>query len=198
MATAAVTNTLVNGTTIDAADLNTNFSDLVTFLNASVLQKDGSVALTGALDVNGQTIDMGSSKITALSDGTALTDAATFKQADVWLPAFSQAGELAVGTGTFRFYPPFDCQVIAAYAMVGTAPTGADLQVDVNRNGTTIFTTQSLRPIVAASGFVDASGTPDGTATLTALTDYLSFDIDQVGSTIAGSDLAVFVHLRRT
>jgi hypothetical protein len=62
--------------------------------------------------------------------------------------------------------------------------------VDVNHNGTTIFTTQSNRPTIAASGFYDESGTADGDVTVAA-GEYLTVDVDQVGSTIAGSDLTV-------
>lgn len=53
MATAAVTNTFVNGQTADADDVNTNFADLVGFLNNSVVHKDGAVVLTGTLDMGG-------------------------------------------------------------------------------------------------------------------------------------------------
>lgn len=70
MATAAVTNTLVDATVIDAADLNQNFADLVAFLNTSVLQKDGSIAASA-------NIPLGGFKITGLGTPTVDTDAAT-------------------------------------------------------------------------------------------------------------------------
>lgn len=74
MATATVTNTLVDGATIEVNPLNTNFTDLVTFLNASVLHADGSKALSGNLD-------LGSNKIVNLAAPTASGDAA--RKADV-------------------------------------------------------------------------------------------------------------------
>lgn len=67
-----------------------------------------------------------------------------------------------------------------------TAPTGASLIVDVNKNGTTIFTTQANRPEIAIDGHSDDSGTPDVTSLSAG--DYLSWDIDQIGSTVAGGD----------
>lgn len=70
MATAAVTNTFADATPIEAADFNQNFSDLVSFLNASVIQVDGSVAATGD-------IPLGGNKITGLGTPVADTDAAT-------------------------------------------------------------------------------------------------------------------------
>jgi hypothetical protein len=49
MATPAVTNTLANGTTVDADDLNENFTDLVDFLDDETVHVDGSKAMTGIL-----------------------------------------------------------------------------------------------------------------------------------------------------
>lgn len=78
------------------------------------------------------------------------------------------------------------------FLMVETAPTGASLIVDVNKNGTSIFaTTPANRPTIAASGTSGTSGTPDTTSVADG--DYLTFDIDQVGSTIPGSDLLVVI-----
>lgn len=108
---------------------------------------------------------------------------------------FAQTGTLAVGTGTVRFYPPYAMTVQDVTASVGTAPTGAALIVDVNKNGTTIFGTQSNRPQIAVSTFTDLSGAPSVTALTTS--DYVTVDIDQVGSTVAGSDLTVVVRYKR-
>lgn len=73
MATAAVTNTFVAATAAEAAEVNTNFTDLVTFLNNSVVHRDGSKAMTGNFDA-------GSNKIVNLTDGTADSDAVNFGQ----------------------------------------------------------------------------------------------------------------------
>lgn len=74
---------------------------------------------------------------------------------------------------------------------VKTAPTGAALIVDVNKNGTTIFTTQTNRPQIAIGATegntttIEVSGLVKG--------DDITFDIDQIGSTIAGGALVVEV-----
>ncbi|KKL60103.1 hypothetical protein LCGC14_2208680 [marine sediment metagenome] len=57
MATAAVTNQFTASTTIVSDDVDTNFSDLVTFLNGSVLHLDGAKAMTGDLDMGQQDIN---------------------------------------------------------------------------------------------------------------------------------------------
>lgn len=110
---------------------------------------------------------------------------------------FAQDGTLTVKTGLSRFRFPFNATILNATAAVGTAPTGASVIVDVNKNGTTIFTTQGNRPTIAVStNATTTTPTPDVTTIATG--DYLTVDIDQIGSTAAGADLTVFVQYRRT
>ena len=109
---------------------------------------------------------------------------------------FTQAGVLTVKTGTTRFPikgGTFQIQTVAA--MVNTAPTGASVIVDVNKNGTTIYGTQANRPTIAVS----ATSATVGAHTATTVTDgdYLTVDIDQIGSTVAGSDLVVVIRMQR-
>ena len=109
---------------------------------------------------------------------------------------FSQAGTLAVKVGTSR-YPvkggTFQIQTIAA--MVDTAPTGAAVIIDVNKNGASLYGTQANRPTIAAG----SNGATVGAHTATTVTDgdYLTVDIDQVGSTVAGADLVVVIRMQR-
>ena len=78
---------------------------------------------------------------------------------------------------------------------MGTAPTGQAILVDVNKNGVTLFTTQANRPTIAAAAFQDVSeAVPDVTAI--AAGDYLTVDIDQVGSAVLGADLTVNIRWR--
>jgi hypothetical protein len=64
----------------------------------------------------------------------------------------------------------------------------------VNKNGETVFVTQGFRPTIVDGALLSAAATPD--VTTVAAGDLLSVDIDQVGSSIAGSDLTVVVLLR--
>jgi hypothetical protein len=111
------------------------------------------------------------------------------------LIAMSKPGVLAVSTGTARFRLPYAAGIVSVEATVGTAPTGTSLIVDVHKNGTTIFTTQSARPTIAASAFSSGAATP--AVTTMAAGDYFTVDIDQIGATVAGSDLIVIIRLRR-
>jgi hypothetical protein len=74
-------------------------------------------------------------------------------------------------------------------ATVSLAPTDASIIVDVNLNGTSIFTTQGNRPTITSTNHYDFSSVPDVTTVVD--TDYFTIDVDQIGSTIAGSDLLI-------
>lgn len=106
--------------------------------------------------------------------------------------SFAVVGTLTTGADKApTIVAPCTLTIVKVKVVVKTAPTGAALVVDVNKNGTTIFTTQGGRPSIAAGDTTDDSDTPDVTAL--AETDKLTVDIDTVGSTIAGADLTVEV-----
>lgn len=105
---------------------------------------------------------------------------------------FAKAGSLSVGVGSGRFTMPGAGFLIGVDAAINTAPTGASLICDVNKNGTTVFTTQANRPTILASAFAPAAVAIPDVLSFSAR-DYFTVDIDQVGSTIAGSDLVVQV-----
>lgn len=108
------------------------------------------------------------------------------------IATFAKAGTLTVGAGTGRFQMPSAGVIVGVGAAINTTPTGANLICDVNKNGTTMFTTQANRPtILANANATAASAVPD--VVTFAAGDYLTVDIDQVGSTIAGADLVVQV-----
>lgn len=102
---------------------------------------------------------------------------------------FALKGIVSAIVGQNRWYATKARTITAVLASVGTAPTGASLIVDVKKNGTTIFTTASNRPTIVAGGFSAYAAGIDVPAM--ALNDYLTVDVDQVGSTTQGSDLTV-------
>lgn len=108
------------------------------------------------------------------------------------LTAFSRQGALAVGAGSQRLPVDGTYTIVGTRAMVGTAPTGANIILDINKNGTTIYTTQANRPTINAGSNSGGPGSAPDVTTLAA-GDYLTVDIDQVGSTLTGSDLTVSV-----
>ena len=105
---------------------------------------------------------------------------------------FAVVGTLVAGVDKApTIVAPHALTIVKVKVVVKTAPTGASLIVDVNKAGTTIFTTQGNRPTIAAGDTQADSGVPDVTAL--AEGDKITIDVDQVGSTVAGADLTVEV-----
>lgn len=72
-----------------------------------------------------------------------------------------------------------------------TGPTGQALIVDINKNGsTTVFDTRVQIDAGSSEGSSTDIDSSDG---VLAAEDYLTFDIDQVGSSVAGSGLSVMI-----
>jgi hypothetical protein len=119
-----------------------------------------------------------------------------FRTAWMWHTFFfSVEGILSIGERPLRFYVPGTFTIDKVFIAVDTAPTDASILVDVHKNGTTIFTTQSGRPAITTGNFTGESATPD--VTTLALNDYLQFGIDQVGSSVAGGNLTVHVRCKQ-
>ncbi len=109
--------------------------------------------------------------------------------------ATTAIGALTTGTYTngVRFDAPWPAIAIQTRLRVGTAPTTQAVIVDCNKNGSTMYST---RPQVAATAY-SGNAVPDTTysARCFAVGDYLSWDVDQVGSGTAGSDLTIETRL---
>lgn len=104
---------------------------------------------------------------------------------------FTVPGTLGVGTGKAKFYIPGAITLDNVRASVGTAPTGSDITIDVNKNGTTVFTNQANRPKIYAGQTLVSTSTPNITEFSEG--DYITVDIDTIGSLNPGSDLTVQV-----
>ena len=104
---------------------------------------------------------------------------------------FSKVGDLTVAAGKGRLKVPMAITIVDVTATCNTAPTGAAALFDVNKGGTTIFSTQGNRPTVAAGSQDGSAATPDVTAV--AAGDVLTVDIDQIGSSTAGADATVVI-----
>jgi hypothetical protein len=108
---------------------------------------------------------------------------------------YSISGALTVAAGTHRLYNDSGSTLTISKirASCGTAPTGAAVILDVNVNGSTIWSTQGNRVQVAAA----ANTGTQTTFNTTTIADgsYFTIDVDQIGSTVAGSDLTVTIWL---
>lgn len=109
---------------------------------------------------------------------------------------FSNTDTLSVATGTHRLYNDTAAAwtIQSVRASVGVAPAGRSVVIDISINGTTIFTNQANRPTIAAGGNTSGKIT-NMDITSVAVGNYLTVDIDQVGTTTPGSDLTVQVEV---
>lgn len=106
---------------------------------------------------------------------------------------FTFGGDISVVAGSVRIYNATGqtCTISKVFICLNTAPTGSAVIVDVHKNGTTIFTNQAHRPQIAISGNTGVTTSVDVSSWLDG--EYLTVDIDQIGSTIPGSDLTVHI-----
>ena len=106
------------------------------------------------------------------------------REREAWFSA--AAGTIIVGSGTHRLNA-FEARTInTCIAFVDTAPTDASAIFDVNKSGTTLYTTQGNRPTITSTNNASSETAPDVTAW--AADSYLQADVDQVGSTEPGKD----------
>ena len=98
----------------------------------------------------------------------------------------TQNQTLYVLNGTARWYAPRALTIQSMSAYVQTAPAGANLNLRVNKNGSSIAT-----PSIAAGA---TSGSLTGLTTTMNAGDYLTVDITQVGSTgTEGQNLSLVI-----
>jgi hypothetical protein len=127
-----------------------------------------------------------------VGDGTTAWNDLEFFNTSLQMLVGSVDGVLAVDTGKKRIPITANGDLRVVSITVDTVPTGADSIIDVNKNGSTVFTTQGDRTTITA-------GTNEGTSvpnvTPVVVGDYITVDVDQVGSTVAGSDLVVVIEV---
>lgn len=84
------------------------------------------------------------------------------------------------------------CVITKGYGYVKTVNTGANLIVDINKNGVSIWNITPANRLTIPAADADGKATQTSFDT-TALVeeDILTMDLDAVGSTIAGADLTV-------
>lgn len=95
-------------------------------------------------------------------------------------------GMAVLGTKLAQTLIPETMIIAKVKIYADTAPTGSSLIVDVNIDGTTIFTNQAKRPEIAIGEHSDDSGVPDVINLVEG--NRLSIDVDQIGSSVAGGD----------
>ena len=99
---------------------------------------------------------------------------------------------IEVGTGIVTFRIPFSLTLEEIKASSNTAPTGANLIIDINQDGTSILSTKLS--IDAGEKTSSTATTPAVISTSALVEDSeISFDFDQVGSSVAGAGIKVYL-----
>jgi hypothetical protein len=106
---------------------------------------------------------------------------------------FTVEGDLTAATNPLRIYNVTGAAMTISkvFLAADTAPTGAAAIVDIHNGGTTIFTNQAHRPEIADGSYTGESTTIDDATWADG--EYLQMIVDQIGSTVPGADLSVYV-----
>jgi hypothetical protein len=119
---------------------------------------------------------------------------------DVFVVHVPIAGALSVSSGVLRYVLPFDAECVDIQGQVTTAPTGANATFAVKVNGTSKATVTVVAGGSVATEIKTLPGATPGTNVITtpypdpvavfkaSKGDYVTVDVTQVGSTVAGSN----------
>lgn len=104
---------------------------------------------------------------------------------------YSHANLLTVTSGKTKFVFPVEAVLLGVTPSVNTAPTGSDIIIDLNVNDVSVFD-PGVRPRIVEGSEIGPEVSTFLDATMQA-GDYLTIDIDQIGSTNPGDYLNVTV-----
>lgn len=106
---------------------------------------------------------------------------------------FTREGVLTATAGTIKVpnHTGRALTIAGVYLDVTTVPSGSAIIVDINKNGTTIFTNQAHRPQIADGA--SSGNTIDIDVPTWADNEFLTMDVDQIGSVVAGADLTASI-----
>ena len=170
-----ITATQIAGDTITAAEIAANAVNQAELGPSSVTSTElaNNAVITAKLNTTGTMPAWDGSALTDLPYDIAFTAGYDNDMGpeDVAVGIY---GELVMArAGTF----------VGEVGYITTGPTGAALILDIEKNGTSIYST---RPQWAASGGAGITNTGTLSTTTFAVSDRITFKIDQIGSTTSG------------
>jgi len=142
--------------------------------------------------------DDSASKLTylTLGDGVAIDGTTIYAQDWLVIAASDETTDLTTGSGKTYFRMPYAATLLAVRASVNTAASGSTIIVDINEDGTSVLGSKLSIDAGEKTSTTAASGV---TISDSALADdaEMSIDIDQIGSSVAGKGLKVYLKTRR-
>lgn len=153
----------------------------------SELDVTGRVQATTAKFTNGAALGYH-----AISDATGVL---TWSRDTLWttVPISDETTSLTTGTVKRTFRMPVACTLLKVRASVTTAPTGSTLIFDINENGTSVLSTK-LSIDASEKTSKTAATQPVISDTTLSNDSEMTIDIDQIGSTIAGSGAKITLY----
>jgi hypothetical protein len=130
-------------------------------------------------------------RITAAANGSG-GGASSNQFVSIGVAVSDETTALTTGNNKLTFRLPYAMTLTEVRASVTTAPTGADLEVDIEEAGTTVLSTVISVDISEFSS-EDSSAPPVISDATLADDAIITVDIDVVGSTIAGAGLKVWL-----
>jgi len=162
---------------------------------ATVWDSNGSTALSG-LDKDGKYYLVSGAAVNKVlySDANGVGDWSPVRHQVI---AFGARGPYQVKVGADGTYVmPVGGTIVSVRFWRGTAGGAGSTILDVNKNGTTLWTTQANRPTITAANGSDYSATvtlPD--VTTVAAGDKISMDIDQIESGLNPLDFDLLIEV---
>jgi len=179
--------------TISGQEITRNAIDLATDVTGTLPVANGGTGQTSLASVDAADLGAGASADgqVLMSDGSAGA-AWEALPCEIGVACSDESTALTTGTAKVTFRMPYAMTLTAVRASVTTAPTGSTLIVDINEAGSSVLSTK------LSIDATEKTSTTAATAAVisdSALADdaEITIDIDQIGSTVAGAGLKVWL-----
>jgi hypothetical protein len=191
----------IDGTIGDQTDLTNALADKVSLTMGGTIE--GTLVIDNTIEfTDNVVVSLSSGAKASWLDELGLTDwsglnptsyvAKSAVPVTIGLAVSDETTALTTGTGKLTFRMPHAMTVTAVRASVTTAPTGSTLIVNVKKNGTTIFSTNLS---IDASEKTSTTAASAAVISVSALADddEITIDIVQIGSSVAGAGLKIWL-----